>query len=189
MINIYSFISNITKLWIHDIKTQHHINTFSLCCFLFCIYIHILRFYCMVNNICMVFLYIFMLKTYIHYAVLSLSNIFLLFSFLLSYGQTCKGNNNDGLEKINKKMYNFFYIKKHKPIVINLTYICFAVPLQQHKNLYVSFFFLWTLYIYIYIYTCVFACCIFVLVFLLFKMIACTSFILQTYVLSFCEEL
>lgn len=33
MINIYSFISNITKLWIHDIETQHHINTFSLCCF------------------------------------------------------------------------------------------------------------------------------------------------------------
>lgn len=29
MINIYSFISNITKLWIHDIETQHHINTFS----------------------------------------------------------------------------------------------------------------------------------------------------------------
>ena len=54
MINIYSFISNITKLWIHDIETQHHINTFSLCCFLF---------YCMVNNIRMVLFYVKNLHT------------------------------------------------------------------------------------------------------------------------------
>lgn len=65
-------------------------------------------------------------------------------------------------------------IKKHKPIVINLTYIRFAVPLQQHKNLYVSFVFFYGLCIN----TCVllYICAGFYL-FFLFKMIACTSFI------------